>query len=264
MATGLSHLQWMVSDDGSLTLWDDRLQESFHGSYGAVSESIIIYLVNGGVIDRLASREPTHLFEVGLGTATNMLLTAALAEVLRTPLEYSAVEPHLLPSALLQQLDLPRRLVDSQLQSAVLTSSDSATVLFSQDFQSALERVTEDFLSRFTAQIVEPTQLSLGDHSQLTIYPSVLEVADVSHLSGCMNVVYFDAFSPKNSPELWNAAAFRLLYDLLTAGGQLATYCVKGSVRRDMQKVGFVVRKHPGPQGGKREVLVASKRSATT
>lgn len=37
------------------------------------------------------------------------------------------------------------------------------------------------------------------------------------------------------------------------------TYCVKGDVRRTLQKVGFEVEKIKGPIGGKREVLKARK-----
>jgi tRNA U34 5-methylaminomethyl-2-thiouridine-forming methyltransferase MnmC len=39
----------------------------------------------------------------------------------------------------------------------------------------------------------------------------------------------------------------------------MANYSVKGDVRRALQKVGFTVEKRPGPPGGKREMLVATK-----
>jgi len=40
--------------------------------------------------------------------------------------------------------------------------------------------------------------------------------------------------------------------------GVLVTYCAKGQVRRDLQSVGFVVERLPGPPN-KREMLRAVK-----
>ena len=37
------------------------------------------------------------------------------------------------------------------------------------------------------------------------------------------------------------------------------TYCAKGAVRRLLQSVGFTVERLPGPPGGKREILRATK-----
>lgn len=42
-------------------------------------------------------------------------------------------------------------------------------------------------------------------------------------------------------------------------GGILTTYCAKGAVRRLLQSVGFTVERLPGPPGGKREILRATK-----
>lgn len=48
------------------------------------------------------------------------------------------------------------------------------------------------------------------------------------------------------------------MYDALRIGGVLVTYSAKGSVRRAMQSVGFIVERLPGPPG-KREMLRATK-----
>lgn len=41
--------------------------------------------------------------------------------------------------------------------------------------------------------------------------------------------------------------------------GILTTYCAKGIIRRLLQAIGFRVERLPGPPGGKREILRASK-----
>ena len=48
------------------------------------------------------------------------------------------------------------------------------------------------------------------------------------------------------------------MFKALKNRGVLVTYSAKGSVRRAMQKVGFIVERLPGPPG-KREMLRAFK-----
>ena len=75
------------------------------------------------------------------------------------------------------------------------------------------------------------------------------------------DLIYFDAFGPRVQPELWTEEIFRIMYKALKLGGILVTYSAKGSVRRAMLSVGFLVERLPGPPG-KREMLRATKHSA--
>ena len=72
------------------------------------------------------------------------------------------------------------------------------------------------------------------------------------------DAVYHDPFSPAVNPELWAEQFFHQLYRCLASHGKLATYSAKGTVRRAMQSVGFVVHKQPGPPG-KRDIVVATR-----
>jgi tRNA U34 5-methylaminomethyl-2-thiouridine-forming methyltransferase MnmC len=78
--------------------------------------------------------------------------------------------------------------------------------------------------------------------------------------SGLYALVYFDAFGARVQPELWNEVIFEKMYTALRENGVLVTYAAKGSVRRAMQAVGFIVERLPGPPG-KREMLRATKTS---
>ena len=69
------------------------------------------------------------------------------------------------------------------------------------------------------------------------------------------DVIYFDAFAPEKQPEMWSQELFNRLYVLLNNSGILTTYCAKGVVRRMLQAAGFIVERLPGPPGGKREIL---------
>ena len=77
--------------------------------------------------------------------------------------------------------------------------------------------------------------------------------------SSLFDVVYFDAFAPEKQPEMWTPELFQAIYRHMAPGGILTTYCAKGVVRRLLQATGFHVERLPGPPGGKREILRATK-----
>ena len=72
------------------------------------------------------------------------------------------------------------------------------------------------------------------------------------------DLIYFDAFGARVQPDLWTSEIFSIMFKALKPGGLLVTYAAKGSVRRAMIEVGFVVERLPGPPG-KREMLRATK-----
>jgi tRNA U34 5-methylaminomethyl-2-thiouridine-forming methyltransferase MnmC len=98
---------------------------------------------------------------------------------------------------------------------------------------------------------------TISPHFQLTKQQKQFQdIQDV----GAFDLIYFDAFGPRVQPELWTESIFKNMYRALKPNGVLVTYSAKGSVRRAMQSVGFLVEKLPGPPG-KREMLRATKHS---
>ena len=71
-------------------------------------------------------------------------------------------------------------------------------------------------------------------------------------------MIFFDAFGPRVQPELWAKPVLQKLYNIMSKNGVWVTYSCKGSVRRDLQSIGFEVEKIPGPPG-KRNMLRAFK-----
>ena len=104
-------------------------------------------------------------------------------------------------------------------------------------------------------------QVSWGSASQInrnfTLTKRKQFISEIKDSDG-YNIIYFDAFGARVQPELWTEAVFKLMFDALKPKGVLVTYSAKGSVRRAMLAVGFVVERLPGPPG-KREMLRATK-----
>ena len=72
------------------------------------------------------------------------------------------------------------------------------------------------------------------------------------------DVIFYDAFGSHAQPELWTYSCMKKCNDLIAPNGVWVSYCAKGSVRRDLETIGFEVSRLPGPPG-KREMLRAIK-----
>ncbi|MFO1065927.1 MAG: tRNA (5-methylaminomethyl-2-thiouridine)(34)-methyltransferase MnmD [Pirellulales bacterium] len=254
--TSLDDLQILLTDDGSRTLSDIKLGETYHSGCGALAESWFVYAVNSGMVERIRTRSengdasPLRVLEVGFGTGMAWLLTAAWAETCRVPLHYTALENRLLPAEILGSLQLPetiraaqaRGLIDSQLDHVESLSETWLAARASYVAPSPHATLSMKIGSYTTLEIV------LGDAAA---YPSApVEPFDA---------VYFDAFSPSTNPQLWTADVFRRMHSVMRFDAKLVSYCVNGAVRRSLSEAGFQVHRVPGPVGGKREVLVAVK-----
>lgn len=207
------------TEDGSATLFVPELNEHYHSVKGARTESLHIFIDMG-----LKAVSTTHpqVLEIGFGTGLNALLTLEAAEADKRPVHYTGIE--LYPLAW-EEVDV-LKYSDNPLFKTLHSVPWEEDVVITPYF--TLKKIRED------ARKAVNTKRSF-------------------------DVIYFDAFAPEKQPEMWDEALFRNLYTSMNAGGVLTTYCAKGIIRRMLQSVGFKVERLPGPPGGKREILRASK-----
>lgn len=214
-----------TTEDGSLTLFAPTFGEHYHSTHGARQESEHIFL-RLGLLHRLEessmSDRPLRLFEVGLGTGLNALLTKVTVEQAKRPLCYYSIERYPLEEELANQLNY-----------------------------SGLP--TEDLRAIHGAPWGEDISLS----PYFTLHKIQGDLTTSSFPEG-LDLIYFDAFSPESQPELWEEGVFRRLFEASSPGAVLTTYCAKGEVRRRLQRAGFLVERLAGPPG-KREVLRATR-----
>lgn len=211
--------------DGSPTLYREDIDEHYHSVKGALAESRHIY-IHLGWEKALSLRKSIALFEVGFGTGLNAVLTARAALDNKVKTIYHSVELYPLPKETIDVL-LPFHKEDNR-------------SLFREIHEASWNEDT-DINPFFSLKKIQASLLSLD------LQPSTYDL------------VYFDAFAPEKQPEMWDESIFRKLYDAMTPGGILTTYCAKGAVRRMLQDIGFLTERLPGPPNGKREVLRATK-----
>lgn len=228
--------QPVKTTDGSLTLFSDQYQETYHSIHGAETESRHIFLEASGVAQRLRSGLPTDILEIGFGLGLNCLLSADLAGMFNTPLIFTSVEMDLISAKTFRNLEYQ----------SILTIPEMAN------------RLEVALAGHHNADSPTDSESSLAIELAHKIDLDLLlaDASEVDFPAAQYDAIYLDAFSPDINPECWSASFFKRLYASLRPSGNLTTYSAKGDVRRALQQVGFKVQKHPGPPG-KREFLVA-------
>ena len=216
----------IITGDGSPTLFVPELDEHYHSIHGAYNESMHVF-IQAGLAHQLNTFSELKILEIGLGTASNLLLTMQYLSAHKNKVIYDAIEPFPLETAVIKQLS-----------SHYTNLYQTSPALFEQIHTAAAN-----------------TPILLNTQFQFTRLENTLEQIP---FSSTYNLIYFDAFGPRAQPEIWSLANFEKLYQVMETGGVLVTYCAKGEVRRTMQAAGFSVEKLPGPPG-KREMLRATK-----
>ncbi len=216
--------------DGSHTLFVPHLNEHYHSVHGAIQESMHIF-INYGLNYCKDLQQPITVFEVGFGTGLNALLSAIDAIRNRRKVDYITTEPFPLPEDMINRLNY----------------TDSSEL---KEFAGIFNEIHKAEWDHGPVQI----------HEWFRIEKLKMSFAKVVDYSGCVDVIYFDAFGPDVVPEMWVTDAFVQMHRILSPGGVLVTYCAKGAVKRALKTAGFDVEPLPGPPG-KREVTRALKKN---
>lgn len=266
-------LQIMLTDDGSRTLFDSRLGETYHSGCGALAECLVVYLRNSGVESRLqqasseqsaSSGDPVRILELGFGTGMAFLLTAAAACAYACPLEYTSIENRLLPREILAELKIGQAILGAIQAGHLPTAFAVAERLEAEwlEFRASLPSDPIDHEITWVANKHLRLRLILSDAQHFLACSSTPsdEVLSAPNVDAThFDAIYYDAFSPSSNPVLWSDELLQATHNQLRPEGNLVSYCVSGPVRRSLQRAGFQVSRLPGPPGGKREVLLATK-----
>jgi tRNA U34 5-methylaminomethyl-2-thiouridine-forming methyltransferase MnmC len=216
----------IITNDGSTTIHLPDLDEQYHSKHGAIQEAYHVFIDAGlEYFLKQLQPKPLKILEIGFGTGLNAFITLLEADKNKIPINFTGVEAYPISSSEIEKLNYPLQL-------------NSPSAYFKKLHQSEWER-----------QINISTHFSILKRKQF-----FSEINDENNF----HLIYFDAFGARVQPELWTEQIFKKMYTALKQDGVLVTYSAKGSVRRAMQTVGFVVERLPGPPG-KREMLRASK-----
>jgi tRNA U34 5-methylaminomethyl-2-thiouridine-forming methyltransferase MnmC len=225
----LMALEIITTSDGSHSLLNTALNETYHSVHGAVQESIHIFINNGLEYHlNLHVVQNIKILEVGFGTALNVLLTIGYAQQSLRQIELISLESSPIGLELASQLNYPD-----------LLKMKDANIHF----------------SRLHAC---PWNERLQVLPNLVIEKQHIELENAVLTDSTFDIIYYDAFAPGKQPELWEIPAFRKIISCMKPGGVFVTYCAKGQVKRDLKSLGLIVETLPGPPG-KKEMVRATK-----
>lgn len=217
----------IITSDGSTTIHLPDWNEQYHSKHGAIQEAEHVFIKNG--LKQFDDRTNINILEIGYGTGLNCFITFLEAKKSNISINYVGIEAYPVHQDEIQKLNY-------------------IAELKAQSF-------AEVYLAMHTLPWNIKHDLNVS-FSLIKRQQFFNEIDDVESF----DLIYFDAFGARVQPELWTVEIFQKMYAALKLNGVLVTYSAKGSVRRAMQEVGFVIERLPGPPG-KREMLRGTKHS---
>lgn len=212
----------VITEDGSHSLRNEILDDNYHSMFGAIQESKHVFIKNG--FEKI-KKQNIKVLEIGFGTGLNSLLTKVNCELNKKNVVYHAVENIPIEEKIFSKLNYCGILkIEKSILNEIHFARWGEEINLSEFFK--LKKINIDF-----------NKMSIDEKYDL---------------------IYFDAFSPRKQPEIWEKENFYKLYECLNKNGILSTYSAKGELKRNLKDAGFRVLAVPGPIG-KREITLACK-----
>jgi len=218
-------IEIILTKDGSHTLKNSELNETYHSIHGAVQESAHVFIKNGLGYKKESGPQEISILEVGFGTGLNAWLTLQHCLSSSIKITYSALEPFPLQEKIWSALNYAPDSVSQELFNTIHKAEWDQIVSIMPGFK--------------LNKINKPIQQVILPASQF-------------------DIIYFDSFAPEKQPEMWSLPVLKNVSSSLKQGGIFVTYCAKGQVKRDLKSLGLLVDALPGPPG-KREMIRATR-----
>ncbi len=221
----MSSIKIIITEDGSHSLLNEALDETYHSRYGAFRESAYVFIDKG--LNFFAENKDLNsisILEIGFGTGLNALLSYQWSEEKKTTIKYHSLEVFPVP----------------------------------EEIWKAMNYVNQTDAARFQKLHEVPWQAWNEIDTHFKLYKDNQSLQAVSLLSENFDLIYFDAFAPNKQPEMWQLLMLAKVVTSMKPQGVFVTYCAKGQLKRDLKSLGLRVESLPGPPG-KREMVRAIK-----
>jgi tRNA U34 5-methylaminomethyl-2-thiouridine-forming methyltransferase MnmC len=217
-------IEIIKTDDGSNSLLNNEINETYHSTFGAIAESNHVFIKNG--LERVELQK-INILEIGFGTGLNTFLSAIYAEEKKIEINFTSIEKYPLDETVFLNLNYSQILGYSEIYKKIHSSEWNNNESISSFFN--LRKIKQDLL--------------------------IFNFNQIDNI----DIVYFDAFSPSKQPEMWNFQIFEKIYKLMNFQGILVTYTSAGTVKMALRQAGFHVSRLTGPPG-KHHMVIATKK----
>jgi tRNA U34 5-methylaminomethyl-2-thiouridine-forming methyltransferase MnmC len=223
--------QLQITRDGSHTLYSSVYNQQYHDTNGAIDESNHVFIEQSTLLRRLKNNEDVHIFEMGFGTGLNLLLVAEAHAQYRSTskITYTSIEGYPISPATASKLN------------------------YSDLLQHTPPNISLEFIFRDSKPGLN--RFVISPHIDLNLFIGMYDAYEYVDLP--IDIIFFDAFSPKANPELWKSSVFDDLIKHTSDKCVLSTYCAAVSARAAMCYAGWHVARGPGFKT-RREITIAS------
>ena len=221
------NLKIIQTSDGSDTIYNSELNETYHSLHGSINESNVVYIKNGieFYLDQKRKKN-IKVLEIGFGTGLNFLLTHIFLEKRKEKILYHTLEPFPLPNDIIKRLNYVKKIGEQYLKTFELSHSEEPD------------------------KIIDITE-------KIKFIKSKTSLEDIK-LKDNYDIIFYDAFAPSKQPSMWERKNLEKIYAHMNHDSVLVTYCSSGQFKRDLKSIGFKVDVLPGPKG-KKEMVRAIK-----
>jgi len=105
-------------------------------------------------------------------------------------------------------------------------------------------------IKEFVKNFIKNNKTSLESNNVKLIMMFGDAKIQINNVKENADYVFFDPFSPKKHPEMWEKEFFSNIFSKMNSSGMLSTYSFARIVKDNLKSVGFVVK--PGPIIGRR------------
>lgn len=219
----------ITTSDGSHSLYNSELKETYHSTHGALTESLYVFIKEGLELLVANGIKEISILEVGFGTGLNALLVWDFA------LKHPELKVHF---ETLEPFPLTKELYD-QLNYLDAFSTEVSLDQFQQMHNCKWE-----------------VEHQLADNFSFTKHQKELQYFQSERQ---FNLVFYDAFAPSKQSEMWDINTLTCSYNAMVSGGVLVTYCAQGQFKRNLAELGMEVETLKGPPG-KKEMVRATRK----
>ncbi len=219
-------MELIISSDGSHTIYLPEIDETYHSKRGALTESRYVYIKEG--LEKINDKKHIRVFELGLGTGLNALLSFEFALNNDIQIDYFSIEKFPLKKEIWEQLNY-KNFFENPV-------SDIYNLIHELEWDKEFE-IHPLFKFHKSNQSIESIEL---DNSNF-------------------DIVFYDAFAPKKQSEIWEIQKLEKIWNLLNNEGFLVTYCANGEFKRSLKKINYRLENPKGALG-KQEMTRAFKK----
>ncbi len=219
-------MELIISSDGSHTIYLPEIDETYHSKRGALTESRYVYIKEG--LEKINDKKHIRVFELGLGTGLNALLSFEFALNNDIQIDYFSIEKFPLKKEIWEQLNYKNFFKNPV--------SDIYNLIHELEWDKEFE-IHPLFKFHKSNQSIESIEL---DNSNF-------------------DIVFYDAFAPKKQSEIWEIQKLEKIWNLLNNEGFLVTYCANGEFKRSLKKINYRLENPKGALG-KQEMTRAFKK----